>query len=273
MAGGPRITSVTRRANISEVFISVRCVNGRSHRTNVGAMGSRRACRSVRAVSSVAGGNCSGLLIEIGPVRSTAGSCYSSRRRVEATVAYKTSVVVLPVFEAYSRVRQLSGYISKGTGVVLLLRAGRTTRGLSRVVSYNNFSRLRVKLGSLRLTCNHGFVFRLLTSNAISELTRGLSTGGVQFNFNNVTEVNCNVLPTRCVVTRRCQLNSHTTVLSEDFYGTSGVRSFGVLRRLFTRKVSQVHRFRRITRGCAQSRFVLGREGMMSLVSGVIQKL
>lgn len=263
LAGSPGVTGVTRSISMSQVFLSLRAHNGTRHRTGVSAMVSRGDVSSIGGLDTILSE--ARLLIEMGSF------CSNSHRRVGHMVSSNTSVIVLPCFGATRRMGNFVSYIKGETEAYLLIRAPRTTRRLSRVLSIRNVSRIRVKLGSLRLNCGVSFVFRLITSNAIRELYHGLHRENVFCNFNNINEIRDRiVLPTRCVVNRRCELNSNVIVLSETFYSTSGLHRSRVFSE-FGVNIGRFHRCRKIIRGVDSSRLTRGRRGLITYIGSVIR--
>lgn len=155
------------------------------------------------------------LMVRVNPLHA------GTRREVQSVVDAGADLLMLPMFDHASQLRDFSGIVAGRVPVVPLLETGAALESLDEWIGTPGLGEVFLGLNDLHLSLGHRFMFEALALGMVDRVAAAASRQGLRFGFGGIARLDEGMLPGRDVLAEHLRLGSRSVILSRTFHRTS----------------------------------------------------
>ena len=155
------------------------------------------------------------LMVRVNPLHA------GTRREVQSVVDAGADLLMLPMFDNASQLRDFAGIVEGRVPVVPLLETGAALESLDEWIGTPGLGEVFLGLNDLHLSLGHRFMFEALALGMVDRVATAASRQGLRFGFGGIARLDEGMLPGRDVLAEHLRLGSRSVILSRTFHRAS----------------------------------------------------
>lgn len=160
------------------------------------------------------------LMVRLNPLNA------GTRDEVEAVLEQGADMLMLPMFESGSQLRQFLAIVDGRVPVSALLENAGALATIDQWIAAPGLSEVFVGLNDLHLSLGRRFMFEPLAEGIVDRVAALAKARGTAFGFGGIARLDEGLLPGRDVLAEHLRLGSGAVILSRTFHRSDSERSF-----------------------------------------------